>query len=50
MQASLWERFKYWLCDTFGHRKAAFSHAFNGKNHYNCKFCGRMESKPIKKR
>lgn len=44
MQASLWERFKFWLCDTFGHLDLKFSHNFRGKKIYNCKCCGRMHT------
>ena len=43
MNQSLWERFKFWVCDTFGHRNLKLSHSFNRKRYYNCKFCGRMQ-------
>lgn len=48
MSLRLWERFKYWVCDTFGHKDLEFSHTYANKHHYTCKFCGRMESKPVR--
>ena len=47
MQRGLWERFKYWICDTFGHVDLMFIHVFNGKKVSTCKFCGRLHTEEV---
>ncbi len=48
MKASFMERFVFWLCDTFGHKKGDTEWAHNGVWHYNCARCGRIVSEELK--
>ena len=47
MEESLWERFKQWVCETFGHKLEGKAWVFEDQKHDNCLRCMRVISKPV---
>jgi hypothetical protein len=50
MKQPLWERFIWWLCGAFGHKRTSTREGnvewfHNGMYHYTCLRCGRVVSR-----